>query len=397
MTRNWAFDMAALLLLVGCGSGELAFPAAVGAGGNGDAEPGAIDATSGSGSGSGGSHAASNTVASGSGGAGGGSDGLIPMFLALGEGRRTTISCDDGHSWVADHFQEDNPAAHGPYSARGLAASEGVFVAALGWGQPGKLHRSFDGVDFAQSFPGPDQNSSKGMVGVAQGNGRFLAVEGDRTWTSDDNGATWTERGEVPNIDNLRIVAFSAYGGGRFYTAGDAGQIFVSADGGDSWQAPSTVSGGSCLGNMSRRGGPVDGAGLFLIITHDGTVCRSDDGGDSFSIHNLAPNETGPVVQGNAVWTGSAFYVASSNRAFSSTDGINWTESAYNLGDANIRRVAVSDSGSFAGIARDGATFYRSDDGQQWTELGPSAATVGNDLTQIIFARAQPSASCPAP
>ncbi|MEM6989371.1 MAG: hypothetical protein AAF721_02700 [Myxococcota bacterium] len=329
---------------------------------------------------------------------GGPPEGAVPMFVALGQGARTMVSCDDGMTWVHDTNVVDDNDDHGVYSSRGLTYGDGVFIAAVGWGNPGSMRVSLDGAAWTETFPSADVVPS-GMVGVAFGGGTFVGVEGDTPWISTDSGETWASGEDIPNFDNLRVVGYSGYDGGRFYAAGDAGQLFASADGGQTWQPPQSVGGGGCNGgNLTRRGGVVGTDALFVVVTDAGLSCRTDDGGETFTIHELSPGEAGTVVSGDVVWTGQQFYASSQGRGFFSDDAMSWTEVQYSLPNASVRKLAVSpDTGTFVGFERDGATFYRSTDGEQWVELPPEAAGPGTDITQVVYGYGTPTAECPAP
>ncbi len=317
----------------------------------------------------------------------------VAMFVALGQGARTVISCDDGETWVGERAVVDDNDDHGPFSSRSLASGDGVFVAGVGWGNPGRVRRSADGVTWEQTLPDPDgEPLSSGIVGVAFGGGLFMAVERRRTFWSEDLGLTWEERGEIPATSNLRVAGASRFEEGRFYVAGDGGQVFYTADDGATWQAPSDIQESGCENaNLTRRGGIADGDGVLVIATDVGLACRSDDGGSTFTIHALAQG-----AASNPVWTGSGFYVAGGGQGMWSPDGVDWTASALQPADAEIRRVAVNpDSGVYVAVARDGDRFYRSLDGIEWTQLPEGDFTPGNDLTQLVFGYGSPSEACP--
>lgn len=329
-------------------------------------------------------------------------EGAVPMFVALGQGARTTVSCDDGMSWVHETQLADDNDDHGLYSSRGLTYGDGTFIAAVGWGNPGSMRVSSDGVAWEETFPFVDREGNtyepSGMVGVAFGAGIFVGVERDNPWISQDNGQTWVQGEDIPDYDNLRVVGYSGYDGGRFYAAGDEAQLFVSSDGGQTWAAPSSVTGGTCSGgNLTRQGGMVGNDELFVVVTSTGNACRTDDGGETFTIHAVSPGETDGVVSGDVAWTGEQFYASSRGRGFFSDDAMTWTEVEYNLPNASLRKIAVSpDTGTFVGVERDGATFYRSADGVEWTVLGPEAASAGTDITQIVYGYGAPTDECPA-
>ncbi len=419
--RRLKVGLAALSLAAGCGDGEAkSAPDAAGTGdaesssgssasptGGGDGESGWPASTGGSDSGpsadsdGGESSDSGDTTGRSDDTTGGPPPSGVPMFVALGQGARTTVSCDDGLTWVHDINVVDDNDDHGAYSSRGLAYGDGTFIAAVGWGNPGSLRVSSDGATWEETFPFVDGKGNpitpSGMVGVAYGGDIWVGVEGDTPWLSADAGQTWARGEDIPNTDNLRVIGFSGYDGGRFYAAGDAEQLFVSSDGGQTWQAPTSVTGTCSGGNLTRRGGMVGTDALFVVVTDSGNACRTDDGGETFTVHAVSPGESSGVVSGDVVWTGDAFYASSQGRGFFSDDAISWTEVTYNLANASVRKVAVSpDTGTFVGVERDGATFYRSTDGAEWTELPADAAAAGTDITQLVYGYGDPTAECPA-
>ncbi|MEM9460648.1 MAG: hypothetical protein AAGF11_41145 [Myxococcota bacterium] len=314
----------------------------------------------------------------------------VPMFVALGQGGRRLLSCDDGHSWVGEQIVEMNDDDHGPYSSRSITWGEGTFMIGMGWGNPGKLWRSENGLDWQETFPPPDHDPT-GLSGVIYGGGRFVAVEGRRTWHSEDRGLAWTPGDNLAPGEIIRTVGYSPYDGGRYYAVG-GGEIHVSSDG-QTWSAPGSVQ-GSCEGNVSRRGGVVADGDLFVVVTDTGNVCRTDDGGQTFTHHVVGPGPgNGAVVRSNLVVTNEGFYAAGGSGAWTSADGIDWQSHAFALDGDPIRRLARGDTGTLVGIAWNGDDFYRSDDGGlQWL---PSDAPAGNDTNQVTFGYATASDTCP--
>src|SRR5690606_33849550 len=80
----------------------------------------------------------------------------VPVFIAQGHLGRTTISCDDGRTWIHNQsqddaarcFENDLDCDHHPYAARGIAHGEGTFLLTWGWGAPGSVVRTEDAANF---------------------------------------------------------------------------------------------------------------------------------------------------------------------------------------------------------------------------------------------------------
>ena len=76
------------------------------------------------------------------------------MFVAQGDVGRTAVSYDDGYSWIGDEsddaavvcFTDGTDCDHHSGAARGLAFGDGWFLATFGWGTPGGIRRSADGI-----------------------------------------------------------------------------------------------------------------------------------------------------------------------------------------------------------------------------------------------------------
>ena len=181
----------------------------------------------------------------------------VPMFAALGQGGRRLVSCDDGQTWVAEQVIEMNDDDHGPYSSRDVAWGDGTFLLGMGWGNPARIARSDDGIEWTETFPPPDYVEMRGLSGIAFGAGRFVAVVGSDSWTSDDGGNAWSLAGQLPTGGNIRVVTYSPSGGGSYYAVEDGGLIYQSADGA-SWSDPLPTQGSCDGGNLSRRGGIAD-------------------------------------------------------------------------------------------------------------------------------------------
>jgi hypothetical protein len=193
-----------VVALVGCGSGSV--------GGSGE-ETGAgagVGTGTGAGVGSGGGSSTSTSTSTSASGGGGAEAGKVAMFVAQGDLGRTTVSCDDGKSWVGNHSWEidGDPLACGanqgahcfegtcsylvgsecqdmpccgdtPDIARGLAYGDGQFVATWGWGAPGAVRRTANGVDWVTTHP------DDSFGGAAYGSGHFVVASRSPFWSTD--------------------------------------------------------------------------------------------------------------------------------------------------------------------------------------------------------------------
>ena len=358
----------------------------------------------------------------------------VPMFVAQGMIGRTVVSCDDGHTWVADRSwdEEADPllcgstepircwetacdylsggqcvtsspecdCGHHPGFSKGVAFGNGWFVATWGWGYSGSVRRSANGIDWEETL-----TEDVTFGGLAFGADRF--VLSNRSPMHSSEGADWVAGGEAdfqgPGgeiVWSVRRFAYADYDGGRFVaTAEPPKSVLVSSDGGESWWAPSVLP-DACLTGMSTYGGlAATDDGIIVGVGQDGTACRSTDGGDTWTEGTVG----GDNVLGHLLWTGSELVTWGPGVRHSSPDGVEWTQTPTTPEGIWIGPAAHSDAtGSFVAVTRvwDGyedQTMVRSDDGVNWEVLEGDAFTGGHPIFSITHGYAEPSELCPAP
>jgi hypothetical protein len=319
----------------------------------------------------------------------------IPMFVAIGHLGRTTLSCDDGKSWVADQSANDAGRCytngldcdHSAWSVVGNRSGtygNGWFFASSGWGPPGMVRRSRDGISWEKIL---DQQT---FAGVAYLDGKLVAASGSSRNESTDDGKTWTID-SVPQAQR----GIRALGGGLLATFSDLNIAFRQGNG--SWFTPQ-MNGGPCnTADLAAHGSTV------LLLDRNGGICRSTDGAKTFTrLSLLAPGE---VVNGSAGairWTGSQFFAWDHRNLYRSPDGQSWTRTALNISIAELNAFASADNGTYVAVGGgwDGygtQQFFRSTDGLNWTALPPTAFVKGHPITAIVFGYGAPSAACPGP
>lgn len=356
--------------------------------------------------------------------------GRIPIFVAQGEVGRTTISCDDGRTWIANHSWDVDddpllcdtpspvvcwmgsadyliggecrsmqPCNDTPDVAKGVIYGAGAFVATWGWGRPGVIRRSTNGVDWTTT------HADDSFGGIKYGAGRFVAASRFPVWSSD--GTTWTSGQEADfrsttgtTIWSVRRFAFLDYDTGRFVAVGrgdENSDILVSSDGGASWHRPSTLAPECGDLDLNAYGDLLSGNGIIVAVDTNGTVCRSLDGGDTWLGGNTGVNE----IYSRGVWTGSEFWIWGQNMRLSSTDGASWTATPQ-VTDVRLEGpVAISANGTLVAGENewngyDQQNFLRSTDGLTWDSLPSNAFTHSHPIFSIAFGDADPSAECGA-
>lgn len=410
--------------------------------GGGSATGGGGSATGGGGGGSatGGGSAATGggSAATGGGSATGGGGGstfdagtdLIPVFVAVGKQYRRAISCDDGRTWRNDVSVDDawlmneryrcfsgdftlpdggtqsTDCDHNEYSSTSLAYANGVFLQTTGWGAPGRIWRTTDGVTWAQVDMGTN------MTDVLFDDGRFVTATRSSK-RSDDLGLTWQSNGtiDVANGSNtIWNVRGGIAGGGVFLvTAQDGSNLdfAYSSDRGATWQRPTLQGGGRVDG--CGAGHPAYGNGIFVTVAWNNSmnasvVCRSSDGAQTWSSTTIA----GEYMESRPLWTGTEFMVWSNGKVHRSVDGTAWTtmntqtrRNGTLSGGPNIGPAARSEGGTFVAVRGgwqvwyDQQRFYRSTDGIIWDELAMSDYTQGHPVTAMAAGFASRSTVCP--
>ncbi len=339
------------------------------------------------------------------GGTGGNDSGpqLVPAFVAQGHLGRLVTSCDEGKTWIADQANDvgdgtcwsgDNEIEcdHNVGAARGIAYGAGYFFATFGWGTPSTIRRSANGINWETVLSGDDDARFGGIA--VQGEVIFAAAKNARL--SEDKGATWGE--PVPTELMGFNVRRAASAGSYFVMVGDAGDIVLSDDSGESWYAPSSLE-PECGGNIQTSGGIAFGGGTLLVLGGNGIACSSADGGLNFQSSDL-----GSKIGSHLVWSGSDFVAYNSGTAYRSPDGITWTPTPMSP-SVPVGALSVSAQGVFVGIDGgwreanwyDKQNFYRSEDGINWQTLAPGTFTGGHPIRNIAFGYVKPSEQCPLP
>jgi hypothetical protein len=314
---------------------------------------------------------------------------------------RTTISCDDGKTWIEDKSSDPNVICfdgtdcdHNPGAANGIIWFGNAFFATFGWGDPpGGVRRSYDGVTWEPVKTGTTFGDIAAGMGKVVGAARQPAA-------TDDLGANWTdlESLDIGNIYNIREGAFADVNGGRFVFAGNDGDnrvIAVSKDGA-TFATPTFPA--DCDVSFYRTGGIAAGNGAIVITSSGVTGCRSADGGDSWQTVTI-----GSGFDSLLLFDGTEFMGWGGGKKWTSTDGESWTSSDTSPAGIVLGAVAVSDQGTFVGVSGawgsdyENQQFYRSTDGDTWEELPSTSFTGSHPIIDMAFGWIAPTANCPLP
>lgn len=305
-----------------------------------------------------------------------------PAFVAVGPYARTTISCDEGHTWIANRSDNDrarcqNPddCTHGSITSTGLAAGHDSFVALFGHGTASTARRSQDGVTWSAPLPLGNEQTGLAFAGSA-----YLVFSPMTPLSSIDSGVSFTK---LPNpglgFTNGRATA---YVNNVFLGLSDNGMA-LSTDLGKTWKI--NKSAGACTSGVGNKG-IAGGGGTIVLVKENGSYCRSTDGGATFTSGQIG---TGPLSQ--VIWTGNEFMVWGGGRRFSSQDGLTWQTAALVPANVKITAVARSNKGTFVSVQQswnawyEKQTFLRSDDGLNWQRLPAGAFNGSHPIEYIVY------------
>lgn len=347
--------------------------------------------------------------------------GTMGLFVAIGHVNRSIVSCDDGRTWVGNRSDNDDircftsapdggssDCDHKYGAGRGVAFSARAgFVGNWGWGDPGVIRRSADGVNWSVV----DQGSNFASMAVGLDGTLFAASRSGKV--SRDDGRTWTSAGTAnlmaagQPVWNVRRGGAGGTGQGVYVVVADSNTAMVSSDL-MTWRAPQTYP-SACGANIQWEGGVASGNGVLVILGGDGVACRSTDNGVTWTVH-----QTSATIDSRLLWTGTEFMtwgsVSNQRRVIRSPDGMTWTSTATSLrrngapvsgGGPLIGAVARSPGGTFVAVNGGWQTwytsqrFYRSNDGLTWDELGAGSYVGSHPITHIVWGEGSRPAACP--
>lgn len=319
----------------------------------------------------------------------------VAAFVAQGHMGRTTVSCDDGRSWRADSSLDDAARCftgaldcdHHAGAGRGVEWGDGAFLTTFGWGEPGGIDRSVDGVTWERVL------ADTTFGGIVYGNGRWLAAARNARW-SDDGGATWTAVTDTAMTGyNVRRAAFVPAGAGLFVMVAD-GETVISTDA-ENWTTP-TLLPVNCGAGIQTDGGLAYGNGVISLVGASGNACSSTDDGDTWK-----ESSVGGDVTSHLLFDGEAFVVWGRGMKYSSNDGDVWTSTATTPANLLLGPTAHDPTtGTYVGVRGGWQTwyedqeFYRSSDGIDWQTLDATAFTGSHPIRDISLGWVN-QADCP--
>lgn len=306
------------------------------------------------------------------------------VFMAQGHLGRTIMSCDGGLTWIND--RSDNPSGrcwqggandvecdHTPITGRGLDAGDGYFYANFGWGYPGSVRRSADGVNWTTI------RSNGNGDGILYYDGQLWSSWGNyNSAFSTNQGQTWTQNTTLPGV----VTPLAHRAGNLFFAVSrDQAGLIISQNGGQTWQYRSEFPHGSALHFAY-------GNNIHLMVGGS-SATRSLDNGTTWSRNANA-------ISGSFIglsFNGTHFVGFTSSARWMSTDGVTWSQTVINnRGSVTLNKpiaynpetrtyVAVPEFW-IAGYADQRA--LHSTDGITWNQLSTTAFPQGHPITRIV-------------
>jgi len=245
------------------------------------------------------------------------------------------VAPEGGTTWTA------RTSGFGTDRILGLAYGDGLFVAV---GYDGVMTTSTDGISWTSRTSG---FGTTRIYAAAYGDGLYLAGGSSSTMTTSTDGVSWTSR-----TSGLPVHTTIIYGDGLYLA--QWGRDISTSTNGTSWTLQEDV-------NSNYLYSLAYGDGLYLAAGTDGDMISSTNG--------TAWNSRSSGMSGNilALSYGNGLYLAGSNSGelSTSTDGTSWTSRTSGFGTTAIQAITYSD-GIFVAVGEDGK-LTTSTDGTTWT------------------------------
>lgn len=280
------------------------------------------------------------------------------QFIGIGYSSRTTVTSPDGTNWTVN-----TTALPSSTSWVGIAYGNGMFVAT-------------SATTIAASSPDGVTWTTRTMVSngysVTFGNGRFLAVTNASAVIRSMDGITWTSQSVSTGAGSVSVGSKALiYANGTFVSCGaNGGAISVLPVQNFVWRSASASGGGTNYGSAAY------GNSMFVaMLAASSATAYSSPNGTSW---------TARALPGSTIWRvafGANMFVAvgSSGSVASSPDGITWTTRTMPAGV--IYYAVTYGAGKFVAVHQGGSAT--SPDGITWTAGG--TITPSRTWTDLVY------------
>jgi len=223
--------------------------------------------------------------------------------------------------------------------------------------------------------------------------GAFGAMASDQfawmTWTSDDDGATWTERRDGPSPHALRAIVAAGpglVGAGSDYTGTTPFDSWIAlSEDGVTWEPTSAVFDSTEIISLAVREDRIVAVGVEFTDGGGvaGSVFSSDDGGVTWSAASL-PDAAGdgPEFLYEVVATVNGFVAVGNGpvgaSAWLSADGETWERIEIAASASTSRALALVDGGF---VAVGNVVGHDIGPGHSWTSVDGRTWEDGNEFT----------------
>ena len=220
--------------------------------------------------------------------------------------------------------------------------------------------------------------------GIANGNGKFVAVGADGKMATSTDGETWTATNVTGIFDSADRIDSIAYGNNMFVavsynTSTYDSKIATSTDG-VTWTAVTTPPSGT--DRIFYGNGKFIAVGTYkTAASTDGVTWTAWSYNSSISISSIAYGNDKFVAVGSGPGTGGG--ITSYCKVATSTDGETWTNVDVTFGEGYINSIAYGNGTFVAGL--NNGRMATSTDGTTWTIVANSTFAAVGVIGKIIY------------
>jgi len=236
---------------------------------------------------------------------------------------------------------------------------------------------------------------------IVFGADRFVLFTGFQPVVSDD-GLEWTYTTPTSPNEGGRASAFLDYADGVFIAALDGDIVRVSNDRGETWHLAASIPPG-CTNGIGNAQTILTGNGIALMISADDrTACRSEDGGETWTLHEITDYAGGIFFQVGAFTNGKFLawvedFATNNGIRYSSEDAITWTETPTN-GPIWIGATGVTSMGTILtthGQYGEQTISRSTDDGLTWATLPATSYVQSHAIARFGSGYVDAGTVCP--